>query len=107
MYGLSSVLGLLGLAFLLGSQGLAGRVLLGLVLLVTAGVVFWLGRAKAPERTIVQKIDLSGDVTPEQMKCRSCAAPLDEKSVQMQEGAIFVKCPYCGTSYQLEEAPKW
>jgi hypothetical protein len=107
MYALALLLGLLGLAFLVGYQGQVGRLFLGLILLATAFVVFWLGRAKAPERTIVQKIDLTGDITPEQMKCRNCSAPLDEKSVEMREGAIFVKCPYCGTSYQLEEAPKW
>ena len=33
--------------------------------------------------------------------------PLDEDSVELKEGAIFVKCPYCETSYQVEEAPKW
>jgi hypothetical protein len=107
MYALAGVLGLLGLAFLVGYQGQVGRLFLGLVLLATAFVVVWLARAKAPERTIVQKIDLTGDVSSEQMKCRNCAAALDEKSVEMRQGAIFVKCPYCGTSYQLEEAPKW
>jgi Zn finger protein HypA/HybF involved in hydrogenase expression len=107
MYALALVLGLLGLAFLVGYQGQVGRLFLGVVLLVTAFVVFWLGRAKAPERTIVQKIDLTGDVSREQLKCKNCSAALDEKSVEMHEGAILVKCPYCGTSYQLQEAPKW
>ena len=107
MYVLAVVVGLLGLVFLLGNKGLPMRIIVGIVLIGAAIVIAWLTKAKAPERTIVQKIDLSGDVQVEQMKCQSCNAPLDEKSVELREGAIFVKCPYCGTSYQLEEAPKW
>ena len=107
MYALSAVMGLLGLVFILGYQGMVGRLLLGIVLLGAAFALGWMTRAKAPERTIVQKIDLSGEVSREQMQCNSCGAALDEKSVELREGAIFVKCQYCGTSYQLEEAPKW
>lgn len=107
MYALAAVLGLVGLVFILGYQGLVGRLVLGIILLGAAFALGWLTKAKAPERTIVQKIDLSGDVSREQLQCNNCGATLDEKSVQLQEGAIFVKCQYCGTSYQLEEAPKW
>ncbi|GAG08140.1 unnamed protein product, partial [marine sediment metagenome] len=32
---------------------------------------------------------------------------LDSKSVSVQAGAVFVNCPYCESSYQIEEAPKW
>lgn len=101
------IVGILGLTFLLGSQGLIARMVIGIVLIGAAIVIGWLTKAKAPERTIVQKIDLSGDVKTEQMKCESCGAPLDQDSVELREGAIFVSCPYCGTSYQIEEAPKW
>ncbi len=107
MYALSAIVGLLGLVFLLGNQGLVMRVVLGVVLLGAALALGWLTRQKAPERTIIQKIDLSGDVAAEQLKCKNCGATLDQKSVALHEGAIFVKCAYCGTSYQLEEAPKW
>jgi len=41
------------------------------------------------------------------MKCRNCSAGLSKDSVVLKEGAIFVECPYCKTSYQIEEAPKW
>ena len=101
------VVGLLGLIFVLGNQHQFMRVLVGVILIAAAVVIGWLTKAKAPERTIIQKIDLTGDVKTEQLKCDSCGAQLDDKSIEMREGAIFVKCPYCGTSYQIEEAPKW
>ena len=108
-YLLSAILGLLGLMFLIASgQGNAlPRVIIGVVLLAAAIAIGVLTRAKAPERQIVQKIDLTGDITPEQLKCNSCGAPLSKDSVTVKAGAIVVSCPYCGTSYQLEEAPKW
>lgn len=83
------------------------RLVVGIVLIAAAVLIAWLTKAKAPERTIVQKIDMVGDVKTEQLQCNSCGAPLEEKSISMQEGALVVKCPYCGTSYHLEEAPKW
>jgi len=107
LYLVAGVLGLLGLMFIAGNKGLPMRIVVGVLMVGAAGALVWLTRAKVPDRTIVQKVDLSGDVQAEQMKCKQCGAPLDDKSVQMREGAIFVKCPYCGTSYQIEEAPKW
>lgn len=107
MMALAGIVGVLGLVFLLGNQGLPARMIVGVVLLGAAVVIGWLTHMKAPERTIVQKIDLAGDVKTEQLACNNCGASLDEKSISLQEGAIVVKCPFCGTSYQLEEAPKW
>jgi hypothetical protein len=107
LYALAGLLGLIGFIFIAGFKGMIARLIIGLVLVAAALALGWLTKAKAPERTIVQKIDLSGDVSAEQLKCKQCGAPVDDKSIEMREGAMFVKCPYCGTSYQLEEAPKW
>lgn len=108
-YLLSALVGLAGLIFLIGSvQGHTGpRILIGLILLGAAGALVYLARMKAPERTIVQKIDLTGDVAAQDLKCKSCGGKLDSSSVTVQAGAVFIKCPYCGASYQLEEEPKW
>ena len=55
----------------------------------------------------MQKIDLSGDVSLEGMKCQVCGAPLTQDSLDVKAGAIFVNCQHCGSTYQFEEAPKW
>lgn len=106
---LSGFLGLVGLTFVIASsQGnTVIRIVIGAVLIAAAIFIGVLVRAKAPERQIVQKIDLTGDITPEQLKCNACGAPLSKESITLKEGAIVVSCPFCGTSYQLEEAPKW
>jgi hypothetical protein len=108
-YIIAAVIGFFGLMFIVGAQGQVVRIVVGVVLFGAAGVLIYLTRVrpKEQETTIVQKIDLSGDVALEQMKCRNCGGPLDEESVSVQAGAIFVNCPYCGASYQIEEEPKW
>jgi len=109
LYALATCVGLVGLVFLVGNQGLVQRMVVGAVLVGAAIAIMGLTRLKAPAPSvhIVQNIDLPGESDLEQLKCRNCAAPLDEKSVELRDGAIFVKCPHCGTSYQIEEAPKW
>ncbi len=78
-------------------------VLIGLVLIVV------LARIRVPEapQQIVQKIDLSGQVSMEKFKCKNCGADLDKESIAVKEGAILVTCPYCGSTYQVVEEPKW
>ena len=109
LYILAVCVGLVGLFLLVGNQGLVQRMVVGVVLLAAGVAVAGLTRLKAPERsvTIHQHIDVPGDSELEHLKCRNCDAPLDQKSVELREGAIFIKCPYCGASYQVEEAPKW
>lgn len=108
-YLLAAILAALGLIFLTGSQGQLVRLAIGVVLLIAAGAVIYLFRSKpqVTQNTVVQQIDLSGDVNLEAMKCKVCGAPLAKDSVEVKAGAIFVACAHCGASYQLDEQPKW
>ena len=106
-YILAVLLGFGGLVFLLGSQGSVTRIITGVVLIAAGIVLAFLARIKSPQPTVIQQIDLSGDVHAEHLKCKACGGILDPDSVSVEAGGIFVKCPYCGTSYQLEEEPKW
>ena len=62
--------------------------------------------AQAPQE-IIQKIDLSGDIEMETLKCQKCGGELQKDSITIKEGAIFISCPYCGSAYQMVEEPKW
>ena len=89
-----------------------GLIVTGLIITALAVGVFVFLRARRAKETattteIVQKIDLSGDIELEKMKCQNCSAELDKDSITVKEGAIFVSCPYCGTAYQMVEEPKW
>jgi len=108
-YVLAGLLGLGGLIFLVGAvQGnTLTRIITGVVLIGAAILLSFLGRIKTPQPTVVQQIELPGDLHAEQLKCDACGATLDPESVSVKAGGIFVECPYCGTSYQIEEEPKW
>lgn len=91
-----------------------GIIFLAAGLIITAlavGVFVFLRirRSKEAEgpQEIIQKIDLSGDIELEKIKCQNCSAALDKDSITVKEGAIFISCPYCGTAYQMVEEPKW
>lgn len=56
---------------------------------------------------IVQKIDLSGEIKAEKLKCQNCGGELSKDNITVQAGAVFVSCPYCNASYQIVEEPKW
>ncbi|MDY0166312.1 MAG: hypothetical protein RBS80_07195 [Thermoguttaceae bacterium] len=108
-YPLAAMLGLLGLVFVIGAQGQVLRIVVGAVLLVAAGAMVWLAMQRPVESktTVVQKIDLSGQVNLQELTCRGCGGTLSSDAVSVQAGAVFVKCPFCGAAYQLEEEPRW
>ncbi len=85
--------GAVGLLFLAGGAGLA-----------YAG-------ARAGKTEVVQqvtmKVDLPGDTKISQVTCRNCGGALKPENIKMVAGAPMVECPYCGTTYQLTEEPKW
>lgn len=104
------MLGLLGVVFVAGNQGVALRIVVGVVLLAAAValVVAVRLRPKVEQRNVVQRIDLfSGDVRPEELTCDPCGASLGKDALEVRVGAVFVSCRYCGATYRLEEAPKW
>ncbi len=109
LYLLSAALALLGLIFVVGAQGQIARIIVGVVLWLAAGALVYFARVRpaAGTTTVVQKIDLSGDVKLQDLKCKACGGTLSSKSIEVKAGAVFVHCEYCGTEYQLEEAPKW
>ena len=107
LYVLALLVGLLGLVFVVGAQGQFMRLVVGGILLVAGGVFVFLARSRPRPSTIVQKIDLSGDVGLENLKCRSCGGALSKDSIAVKAGAVFVQCPYCGAAYQMEEQAKW
>ncbi|MBL8079706.1 MAG: hypothetical protein JNM55_17190 [Anaerolineales bacterium] len=88
-----------GLAFaLVGAAFLGG----GILLIVRAQA-----QGPAGGDHVTYKIDLPSTTKIEQMKCRSCGGSLTAQNVKMLAGAPTVECPFCGTTYQLTEEPKW
>ncbi|MCP4231200.1 MAG: hypothetical protein GY771_13765, partial [bacterium] len=50
--------------------------------------------AAESQTTIVQQIDIPGDLSLEKMKCQSCGATLSKDSITTRAGAVVIDCPY-------------
>jgi Zn finger protein HypA/HybF involved in hydrogenase expression len=109
LYLLAAALGFVGFMFVAGSRGNVSTLVVGIVLLVAAGALIYMSRVQpqVTQTTTVQKIDLTGDVRLEEMRCRSCQGVIGKDNIEVKAGAIYVECPFCGATYQLEEEPKW
>jgi predicted RNA-binding Zn-ribbon protein involved in translation (DUF1610 family) len=114
-YIVAAILIFFGVLFIWGAfspQGEPGWIVVGIItaaigLGIIAFIRFREPKPAQPPQEIIQKIDLSGEVELEKLKCQNCGAELDQDSIKVKEGAIFVSCPYCGTAYQMVEEPKW
>jgi len=115
-YVISGILVFFGVLYLLAAFAAdaanpGGRLVVGTILVgIGLGLIALIKlREPKPEQkiTVEQKIDLTGEVELEKLKCRNCGAELDKSSITVAEGAVIVSCPYCGTSYQIVEEPKW
>lgn len=101
---LGAVTVFLGLVFLIGGRPLAGG-----VILVTGGLLVVPGLRNSRTRNVIvrHELELTGDMSLENLKCRQCGASLSPESTSLRAGTVFVSCPYCHSDYQMEEAPKW
>ena len=110
-WGIALLMALMGLMFIIaaGQSNAVIRIAIGIVCLAAAGALVFLARMQPVQQTHVHKmeLDISGDVSLEDAKCKFCGATLGTDSVNMAAGAVFINCEYCGASYQIEEAPKW
>ena len=109
-YPLAALLAAFGLIFVVsGAKGQPYQIVVGVILWIAAGALIWLAlqQPKASVTTVVQKIDLSGDVKLADLTCRACGGTLAKESVTVKAGAVLVNCQYCGAAYQIEEEPKW
>lgn len=92
-------------------QGQPIWLLVGIIsVLIGFGIIYLISRRKAAgseDTNVTLKIDLPSDVKMDTIKCKSCGGTLAPENIAMVAGAPVVTCPYCHTTYQLTEEPKW
>jgi hypothetical protein len=111
----SAILIFFGILFIWGAfspQGSGGWILIGVLTIgIGFGIIWLVSRSKAGQvsnaENITLKIDLPANVNLDSLKCKSCGGSLTMDNIQMVSGAPVVNCPYCHTTYQLTEDPKW
>jgi len=94
-------------------EGQLGWLVVGVISVAIGFGLIWFAGRKSPVENGAQgenvtlNIDLPGDVNLDSMKCQSCGGVLTMDAITMVAGAPVVSCPYCNTTYQLTEDPKW
>jgi hypothetical protein len=110
----AAILIFFGVLFIWGAfspQGQTGWIIIGLLTVGVGFAIIWFAaRRKASEaagENVTLKIDLPSDVSMDTLRCQNCGGALKPEDIKMVAGAPVVTCPYCGTTYQLKEEPKW
>ncbi len=105
------IFGFLFILAAFGEQFNSGWLVVGLLLVAIGfGLVFLGGRLKKTaeaQQPVTLNIDLPANVDLDKFNCENCGGALSTDNIEMVAGAPVVKCPYCGTTYQLTEDPKW
>jgi hypothetical protein len=91
-------------------DGQVGNILVGVISVGIGLGLIWLASRRKPgteDQEVTLKIDLPSDVALDKFQCSNCGGNLTMDHVHMVAGAPTVSCPFCNTTYQLKEEPKW
>jgi predicted Zn finger-like uncharacterized protein len=72
--------------------------------IAVVAVVWYINRRP---KTVVQHLELSGEMKAAQIKCPNCGGSINADQIKITQGVPYVKCPYCGTTFEVAEEPKW
>ena len=92
----------------LTAQAAQGRVITSIILFIVGAIiiagVYYVTRKP---KTVIQQLELSGQMHAAQIKCPHCGANINADQIKIKDGVPYVKCPYCGTTFEVAEEPKW
>jgi hypothetical protein len=57
--------------------------------------------------TIINRVEVSGQMKGAAIKCPNCSASVDADRIKIVSGVPYATCPYCGTTFEVTEEPKW
>lgn len=109
----AAILIFFGVLFIWGAfspQGSTGWIWIGIITVLIGLALIWFGsqvKTQPADTNVTYQIDLPSDVKMDTFKCQSCGGALTMDNVKMVAGAPVVTCPYCNSTYQLKEEPKW
>jgi DNA-directed RNA polymerase subunit RPC12/RpoP len=101
----TAVLFFFGIIFALASVYESTRLIVAALLFVVGfGIAYYV--TKKP-KTIVQRLELSGQMKVVALKCPNCSASVDANEIRIVSGVPYATCPYCGQTFEIAEEPKW
>jgi DNA-directed RNA polymerase subunit RPC12/RpoP len=107
-----AVLFFFGVIFVLstGAEGVSDElrmnrfIVAGVLFIAGFGIAYYISRKPT---TVVQKLEVSGEMKAVALKCPNCSASVDANSIKMVSGVPYATCPYCGHTFEVAEEPKW
>ena len=96
-----------GIIFAVAStvQDSVTRLATAILMFVAAfGIAYYITRKP---KTIIQKLEVSGDMKAVAIKCPHCSASVDASNIKIMSGVPYATCPYCRHTFEVTEEPKW
>jgi len=79
-------------------------VVAAMLFVVGFGIAYYITKKST---TIVQRLEVSGDMKAVALKCPNCSASIDANQIKIVSGVPYATCPYCGNTFEVAEEPKW
>ena len=76
----------------------------GLLFLMAVAIAYYITRKP---KTVIQRLEVSGQMKAVPIKCPNCSASVDVNQIKIVSGVPYATCPYCGTTFEVTEEPKW
>jgi DNA-directed RNA polymerase subunit RPC12/RpoP len=71
------------------------------------GLAFYVYYLTRKPRTVIQRLEVSGQMKAVPLKCPNCSASVDTSLIKIVSGVPYATCPYCGHTFEVAEEPKW
>lgn len=90
------------------SEQSASRLIVGAMLFIIGiAVVIGIYYTTRKPKTVIQQLEVSGQMKAASIKCPNCGASVDASLIKIVSGVPYATCPYCGTTFEVTEEPKW
>ena len=76
----------------------------GLLFVMAVAIAYYITRKP---KTVIQRLEVSGQMKAASIKCPNCSASVDVSQIRIVSGVPYATCPYCGTTFEVTEEPKW
>ncbi len=89
-------------------QASASRLIIsGMLFVIGVAVIAGIYYTTRKPKTVIQHLEVSGQMKAATIKCPNCGAAVDANKIKIVSGVPYATCPYCGTTFEVTEEPKW
>jgi DNA-directed RNA polymerase subunit RPC12/RpoP len=79
----------------------------GLLFIIALAIIVGIYYTTRKPKTVIQQLEVSGQMKAASIKCPNCGASVDANLIKIVSGVPYATCPYCGTTFEVTEEPKW